>query len=65
VEKLLLRVTEAAELTGLGRSKAYELVANGTWPSIQIGRSVRVPVAGLREWVEREQAHQGDLAARG
>jgi excisionase family DNA binding protein len=59
VEKLLLKVPEAGELTGVGRSKAYELVGNGTWPSIRIGRSVRVPVAGLREWVEGEQATSG------
>jgi len=64
LEKLLLKVVEAADLTGLGRSKAYELVANGTWPSISIGRSVRVPVAGLREWVERQQAEQTRRDAR-
>ncbi len=56
-ERLLLRVPEAAELTGLGRSKAYELEANGTWPSISIGRSVRVPLAGLKLWVEEQAQH--------
>src|SRR5262245_49165088 len=64
MEKLLLKVTEAAELTGLGRSKAYELVAAGTWPSISIGRSVRVPLVGLREWVERQQAQAANEHGR-
>ena len=62
-ERLLLRVPEAAELTGLGRSKAYELVANGTWPSVSIGRSVRVPLAGLKLWVE-QQIEQTELQMR-
>jgi excisionase family DNA binding protein len=55
VERLLLRVPEAAELTGLGKSKAYELVASGEWPSVTIGRSIRVPLAGLRAWVEEQE----------
>ena len=52
VEKLLLRVPEAAELAGVGRTTAYALVASGEWPSVAIGRAVRVPLAGLRAWVE-------------
>ena len=53
-ERLLLRVTEAAQLCGIGRSQAYLLVARREWPSVRIGRSVRVPVAGLRAWVARK-----------
>lgn len=53
VEKLAVTVPEAAELTAVGRSTGYALVASGEWPSIRIGRSVRVPVEGLREWVGR------------
>lgn len=59
MEKVLVRVSEAAEITSVGRSKAYELIAMGTqsggWPSIRIGRSVRVPVEGLLEWIERQK----------
>jgi excisionase family DNA binding protein len=55
LERLLLRVEEAARMTGLGRSKAYELVATGEWPSVTIGRCVRVPLAGLRDWVVRQE----------
>lgn len=51
VERLLLRISEAAELAGVGRTTAYALVASGEWPSVTIGRAVRVPLAGLREWV--------------
>ena len=59
VERLLLRVPEAAELTGLGKSKAYELVASGEWPSVTIGRSIRVPLAGLRARVEEQERRCG------
>ncbi len=54
MEKLLLKVPEAAELVGLGRSKLYELMQAGEIPVIRIGRGVRIPVNGLREWVARQ-----------
>jgi excisionase family DNA binding protein len=49
----LLRVEEAAEWLGLGRTKAYELVYRGTLPSVTIGRSRRVPVAALEAFVHQ------------
>jgi excisionase family DNA binding protein len=54
MEKLLLRPTEAAEVISLGRSKMYDLIAKGVIPSIRIGKSVRVPADGLREWVKAQ-----------
>jgi excisionase family DNA binding protein len=51
MDKLLLKPQEAAETLGVSRSKAYELIAAGTIPSIRVGCSVRVPVAALREWI--------------
>lgn len=49
----LLRVEEAAEWLGLGRTKAYELVYRGVLPSVTIGRSRRVSVAALQAFVDR------------
>lgn len=49
--KLLLRVDEAAKACSLGRSKMYQLIAAGEIPSVKIGRSVRIPLLALREWV--------------
>lgn len=54
MDKLLLKVSEAAELVGLGRSKLYELMQEGEVPVVRIGRSVRIPASGLREWVARQ-----------
>jgi excisionase family DNA binding protein len=55
MEKLLMRPTEAANALGLGRSKIYELIANRAIPSVRIGRSVRVPIEELRQWISNQQ----------
>jgi excisionase family DNA binding protein len=54
VNRLLLRPNEAAELLGVSRSRAYELIASGQVPSIRIGASVRVPVDALRTWIAQQ-----------
>lgn len=54
MERMLLRVAEVAEALGIGRSKAYELVADGTIPSVRLGGCVRVPVDSLRAWVSAQ-----------
>lgn len=61
-EKLTVTVAEAATMVSVGRSTGYELVARGEWPSITIGRSVRVPVDALRAWVKRrlEAGHDAE-----
>lgn len=50
-EKLLLTVEEAAELCGLSRSKFYQELDAGTFPSVQVGRSRRIPRGWLEQWV--------------
>lgn len=52
--KLLLTVEEVANLTSLGRSTIYNLLARGEIPSITIGRSRRIPSESLRSWIRRE-----------
>ena len=54
MDRLLLRPVEVADQLGIGRSKAYELIAAGVIPSIRIGASVRVPADSLRAWVARQ-----------
>lgn len=55
-DKKLLKVSEAAKLLSISRSKAYELVASGQLPVIHLGpRCVRVPMESLDRWLaERE-----------
>lgn len=54
MQRLLLRPTEAAEMLGFGRSKTYELIADGTIPSVTIGKSRRIPAEALRDWVRAQ-----------
>lgn len=56
MDRLLLRPVEVAEQLGIGRSKAYELIASGEIPSVKIGATVRVPVDALRDWVAKQQS---------
>ncbi len=44
-------MTTAAEVLGVGRSCAYELVRTGDWPTpvLRFGRLIRVPTAPLLE----------------
>ena len=51
MDRLLLRAGEAAELLGVSRSRVYELIAQGTIPSIKLGSTVRVPLDALRQWI--------------
>ncbi len=53
--RLLVTVEEAARLTSLGRTTAYALVASGEWPSVAVGRAVRVPLNDLEDWIEMKK----------
>ncbi|HYF93115.1 MAG TPA: helix-turn-helix domain-containing protein [Symbiobacteriaceae bacterium] len=52
VEPMLLTVPEVALALRIARSRAYELVAQGVFPSVKIGKSVRVPRISLQTWVD-------------
>jgi len=56
MERLLLSPSEVAATLGIGRSRIYEFLAAGTLPSIRVGRSIRVPVEDLREWIAQQSA---------
>ena len=54
-EKEYLKVPQVAEFLQIGRSRAYELVADGEIPSVKIGRSVRVSRKELDRWLEGQR----------
>ncbi len=54
-----LKVPEMAEFLRIGRSRAYELVADSEIPSIKIGRSIRVSRKELERWLEGRR-HDAD-----
>ena len=49
----LVSPAEAAQLLGIGRTKVYELMAGGHLRPIHIGRSCRLPVEEVRDYVQR------------
>ena len=51
--KLLLRIDEAAEQLGIGRSLMYRLVLSGAVESVRLGRLRRIPAECLGEHVRR------------
>jgi len=46
-KRLVYSVSEAAELLGISRAFAYELVARGELPVIRLGRRLLVPKVAL------------------
>ena len=50
-------------LTGLSRAKAYGMVAAGEMPVVRMGRSVRVSLLALRQWVARNTTGGDQQAA--
>jgi excisionase family DNA binding protein len=54
LERILLRVAEAAELLGIGKSTAYELVAEGALPSVRVGKTIRIPNDELRAMIKQK-----------
>ena len=51
-DRLTLTVAEAAELLGISRGLAYELVGRGELPALRLGRRLVVPRKALEALVE-------------
>jgi excisionase family DNA binding protein len=65
VSKLLLTPEEAAEALSIGRSKLYELLANGSLESVAIGACRRIPNTALHDFVERLRESRRPSVAQG
>ena len=50
---ITVRIPEACRMTGIGRSKLYELIKTGDIPTIKVGSMTLVPVKGLEGFLER------------
>ncbi len=60
-DEILLSVSEAARRLGIGRSLLYRLMLEGQVMSVKIGRSRRVPVWALEEFVKTKVAEAEDV----
>ena len=50
---ILVSVAEAAHMLSIGRTAAWELVRKQKIKSVKIGRTRRVPVSAVQEYVQR------------
>ena len=50
---LLVTVLEAAELMSVGRTTIYQLLEEGHLPSVLIGKSRRIPISAIHQYVEQ------------
>lgn len=55
LEPLTVRIPVAVQLTGIGRSKLYELIAAGKVETVKVGTSTLVTVASLRRLIQKRR----------
>ncbi len=55
VEALLLNITEVSKALRLSRTKVYQLIASDGLPVIHFGKSVRVSVWSLQDWIKQKE----------
>jgi excisionase family DNA binding protein len=53
VTPLTVRVREACRLTGIGRSKLYELIAADEIETIKVGTFTLIPLESLEQFLKR------------
>jgi excisionase family DNA binding protein len=53
LEPMTVRIPVAVQLTGIGRSKLYELIAAGEIETVKVGASTLITVASLRRLIQR------------
>lgn len=56
VELLTVRIRRAVELTGISRSKLYELIKAGEIETMKVGATTLIPFASLRDFMERQRS---------
>ncbi len=55
IKPLSVRISAAVKMTGIGRSKIYELIQEGAIDIVKIGSSTLIPVASLERLLERNR----------
>jgi excisionase family DNA binding protein len=56
-DRLTCTIAEACEATGLGRTKVYELIGEGSIETTRVGRRRLVFVRSLRTLLHADQGH--------
>ena len=55
-ECLVYDIPEVARILGMGRNAAYEAAKRGDFPTIKIGKLIKVPKAAFHQMLERTPA---------
>jgi excisionase family DNA binding protein len=50
-----LTVADICKLLGIGRTLAYQLVAEHAIPAVRIGRAIRVRKVDVEQWLEENR----------
>lgn len=61
MEKLVYSIQEAANLLGISRSYAYELVRNGTIPALELGKKRVIPKEKFVAWINGKESEKREL----
>lgn len=59
MQPLLLTVEQVAQVLNFSRSKVYELINFGELPVLRFGKSVRVRVSALEQWLNLQEEKAG------
>jgi excisionase family DNA binding protein len=63
METLLLTPEQAAAELQIARRRIFEMIADGTLPSVKIGKSRRIARAALQEYVKGLETRQQPAVA--
>jgi excisionase family DNA binding protein len=64
MDQLLYTISQCCRLAAIGRTKFYELVANGDIPVRKVGKKTLVAAADLKRWAEQLPAIETKSADR-
>lgn len=52
IEPLTVRISTAVQITGISRSRLYELIQAGDLETVKVGRSTLIPFRSLKALVD-------------
>lgn len=55
---ITVRIQEACRITGIGRSKLYELIKTGDIETVKVGTITLVPVAGIERFLASQKGRR-------
>lgn len=60
MEKIVYTIPEVAQLLGISRSYAYELVKRNEIPILKLGKRRMIPKQYLEQWIQKNTEFQSN-----